>query len=129
MIRERSKPNTAPQISNPHSHNPHPNHRHLETSIQQQQFRASPPPYGGRWGNRRGGLFAPTASAALAARHRAQGRGPFLPSDDEDDEEEEDGGEGEGDVLAAHSLTLEGLRRRGDYCEEMAYDSELDGSD
>ena len=31
------------------------------------------------------------------------------------------------DVLARDSFTLEGLRRRGDY-EEMAYDSELDGS-
>lgn len=103
--------------------NPHPG-RHLQTSIQRQQFRASSPPYGGQWGNRRGGLFAPTATAALALRCRAQG-GPDLPSDEEDEEEEV---EGEGDVLAAESMTLEGLRRRGDYCEEMVYDSELDGS-
>ena len=110
-----------------HVRNPHPG-RHLETSIQREQFRASSPPYGGQWGNRRGGLFAPTATAALALRRRAQGgqgRGADVPSDEEDEEEEV---EGEGDVLAAESMTLEGLRRRGDYCEEMVYDSELDGS-
>ena len=114
-------------VNPPSKANIHPTlpHRHLETSIQRQQFRASSPPFGGQWGNRRGGLFAPTATAALALRRRAQGgqgRGADMPSDEEDEEELEGG------VLAAESMTLEGLRRRGDYSEEMVYDSELDGS-
>jgi hypothetical protein len=98
--------------SNPRFFSLSPHSRHLETSIQRRQFRASAPSYGG-------GLFGPSPTTARG--------GLGQPSDDE--EEDEDDEDVDVDVLAAHSFTLEGLRRRGDYCEEMAYDSELDRSD
>ncbi len=93
---------------------PNPPPRHLEASIQRRAFRGAPAPpsYGG-------GLFARGLTTTAAAS--SLGR----PGDyDEEDEEEDDDAV---DVLARDSFTLEGLRRRGDY-EEMAYDSELDGS-